>query len=451
MSKILEMKARRAELSAEVKKLADLEMAGTALTAEQLASIDAMQTEFNDLGAKINRAEAAEQMAAATATQVETLKAQGAPPAAGNKQPAEPRAGVDARPNQLGRLVAAIGAFKGMHPLAAAPYAAQQFGEDIGAVLADNVTTGGGVLIPQNLGAEIIERLTPLAVVRQLGAVPLPLPQGGNLTLGRNKDGMQGSYVTQVGDKDTDRIAESDQKFESASLKARTFAGLMPINNDFLRNAQNGAMLALIEQDALKGLASSEDAQFLRGSDNGGKAPKGLLNWALAGNKQAAPDLTTATTQAELVQMVRSALSLLILLVEAGNSLLVKGGWAMAPRSRRFLMALTDGNGNKAFPEMEQGMLMGYPIRATTNIPVNLGAGTNESEIYFGDWADFYIGEDGGIEFAMSSEANWVDANGNNRSAFQENATLLRAILRHDFAPRHVENVSMLTGVKWGA
>ena len=112
---------------------------------------------------------------------------------------------------------------------------------------------------------------------------------------------------------------------------------------------------------------------------------------------------------------------------------------------------LVDGNGNKAFPEMEKGELMGYPIRATTNIPVNLGAGVNESEIYFGDWADFYIGEDGTMEFAVSTEATWVDDEGYTRSAFQENQTLIRAVLRHDFAPRHVENVAVLTAVKWGA
>lgn len=449
MSKILEMKARRAELSAAVGALATLEASGTTLSAEQLASIDAMQKEFDELGAKISRAESAERMAARTATQVETLNAQGAPPAASGNQPAEPRRGVEARPHQFGRLIAAVTTFKGMHPLAAAPFAATQFGEDIGAVLADNVATGGGVLIPQNLGQQIIERLTPMAVVRQLGAESLPLPQGGNLTLGRNKEGMQGSYVTQIGDKDTDRIGESEQKFESVSLKSRTFAGLMPINNDFLRNAGNDAMLRLIELDATKGLAAAEDAQFLRGSDNGGKAPKGLLNWALADNKKAATVL--AGTQAEVVQKVRSDLSLLILLVETGNSLLLKGGWAMAPRTRRFLMALVDGNGNKAFPEMEQGLLMGYPIRASTNIPVNLGVGANESEIYFGDWADFYIGEDGQMEFAVATEASWKDTAGNQRSAFQENATLLRAILRHDFAPRHVENVAVLNAVKWGA
>jgi HK97 family phage major capsid protein len=464
MSKILEMKARRAELAAEVNALAQLEAGGTELSAEQLADIEAKQKEFDELGAKINRAEAAEHMAASAATQVETLRVQGAPPAstyvpdartAGVMRMAfglpfaEPKANAEPRPHHFGRLIAAVTTFKGMHPVAAAPHAAELFGEDIGAVLADNVATGGGILIPQNLGQQIIERLTPMAVVRQLGAEPLPLPQGGNLTLGRNKEGMQGSYVTQAGNKDTDRIAESDAKFESVQLKSRTFAGLMPINNDFLRNANNDAMLRLIEQDAIKGLAAAEDAQFLRGSDNGGKAPKGLLNWALAANKKVASVLSG--TQAEIVQKVRSELSLLILLVESGNSMMLKPGWAVAPRTRRFLMALVDGNGNKAFPEMEQGLLMGYPLRASTNIPVNLGAGTNESEIYFGDWADFYIGEDGGMEFAVATEASWQDVGGNQRNAFQENVTLLRAILRHDFAPRHVENVAVLTAVKWGA
>lgn len=448
MSKILEMKARRAQLAAQVQQLAALEAGGTELSAEQLTSIEAMQTEFDELGAKINRLEQAERMAAATAQQVETLNSQGAPPTA-SRVPAQATQPVEARPLQLGRLVAALGTFKGMHPRAAAPFAAEQFGEDIGAVLADNASTGGGVLIPQNLGSQIIERLTPFAVVRQMGTVPLPLPRGGNLTLGRNKEGMQGSYVTQVGDKDTDRIGESNQKFESVSLKARTFAGLMPINNDFIRNAVNDQILSLIEQDAAKGLAAAEDSQFLRGSGNNGLAPKGLLNWALDANKQAAPVLSG--TQAEVVQKVRSFLSLLILLVEAANSAMAKPGWVVAPRTFRFLLALTDGNGNKAFPELEQGSLMGFPLKRTTNVPVNLGTDGKASEIYFGDWGDFYIGEDGGLEFAMATEASWVDADGNQRNAFQENATLLRAILRHDFAPRHVENIAIGTGVTWGA
>ncbi len=442
MSKILEMKNRRAELSAKVGELAALEQAGTALTDEQLQSIAAMQAEFDDLGARINRAEAAERMAAAAATQVETLNTQGAPPAA------QPKSQAASRPHQFGRLIAAITEYKGMHPRAAAPYAAENFGEDIGAVLADNTATGGGVLIPSNLSDEIIERLTPVTVVRQLGATPLPLPRGGNLTLGRNKEGMVGNYTTQVGDKDTDRIPVSDQKFEPVELKSRTFAGLMPINNDFLRNAQNDRMLALIEEDAIRGLASAEDGQFLRGSDLGGKAPKGLLNWVLAANKKAAQAISGSA--AEIVAKVRSDLSLAILLVENSNSLMKAGGWAMAPRTRRFLMALTDGNGNKAFPELENGSLMGFPCKATTNIPVNLGAGGDESEIYFADWGDCYIGEDGAVEFAVATEANWVDGDGNQRSAFQENATLLRGILRHDFAPRHVENVAVLTAVKWG-
>ncbi|HJV92170.1 MAG TPA: phage major capsid protein, partial [Azonexus sp.] len=445
-----EMKARRAELSAKVGELAALEAGGTALNTEQLASIDAMQKEFDELGAKINRAEQAERMAAATATQVETLKAQGAPPAASEKPAAQPRADVETRPHALGRLVAALGNFKGMHPAAAAPFAAEQYGEDIGAVLANSAASGGNVLVPQNLSAEIIELLTPLAVVRQLGAESLPLPKGGNITLGRNIEGVVGSYVTQVGDKDTDRIQTDAPKYDSAELKARTFAGLIPVNNDFLRNAQNGAMLALIEGDTSRGLASQEDAQFIRGSDAGGKAPKGLLNWALAGNK--IPAAAATGTAVEILAKVDQDLSKLILALEGANSLLRKAGWIMAPRTKRFLMSLRDGNGNKAYPEMDQGLLKGYPFRSTTNVPVNLvnGASTCESEIYFADFGDCYIGEDGAIEFAVATEASYVDADGNVRHAFQENQTLVRAILRHDFAPRHVENVAVLTNVTWG-
>lgn len=449
MATINEMRARRAEISQRVTALATLEAGGVDLSAEQMTELDGLKVEFADLSGKIERAEAAERMAAATATQVETLKAQGAPPTGSDKPAAQPRADVENRPHMLGRLVAALGNFKGMHPAAAAPFASEQYGEDIGAVLANSAASGGNVLVPTNLGAEIIELLTPLAVVRQLGAVPLPLPKGGNITLGRNIEGVIGSYVTQVGDKDTDSIPVDSPKYDAIELKARTFAGLIPVNNDFLRNAQNTAMLALIEGDTARGLASQEDAQFIRGSDNGGKAPKGLLNWAVAGNKF---DATAATgTAAEIVQKVRLDLSKMILALEGANSLLRKAGWILAPRTKRFLMALTDGNGNKAFPEMEQGMLMGFPFRSTTSVPVNLGVGTNESEIYFVDFGDCYIGEDGAIEFAVATEASYKDAGGFTRHAFQENQTLVRAILRHDFAPRHVENVALLQKVTWGA
>ena len=89
--------------------------------------------------------------------------------------------------------------------------------------------------------------------------------------------------------------------------------------------------------------------------------------------------------------------------------------------------------------------------RLTTQIPTNLGAGGNESEIYFVNFADCYIGEDTTLSIAISTEASYKDAGGNTVSAFQRDQTLIRVISKHDFAPRHVESVAVGTGITWGA
>lgn len=442
---ILEMMARRAEINEQAQQMAAIEAEGGVLTIEQVQQFADLQAEFNDLTAKIDRAKVTEKMTMATAQQITTDANQPKQ----NSVPAEPRQETEPRPHRLGRLIAAIHEYRGVHSAFAAPYAAERYGEDIGSVLANNTATGGAVLIPQNLGDEIIELLRPHAVVRQLGAVPINLPNG-NLNLGRNKKGVLGNYVTQVGHKDTDRIKVDTPEFDSISLQTKTFAGLIPINNDFLRNAQSPAMQSMIQNDTAIGMANQEDAQFIRGGDAGGIAPKGMLNWALPGNKITAAALPT-TGAADVAEYLRLTLNMLVLKLENANSQLRSPGFILAPRTKRFLMSVVDGNGNVVFPEMQQGMLIGFPFRDTTQVPINLGAGTNESEIYFADFGDLYIGEDGGMEFSVSTEASYYDENGDLINAYQNNQTLIRVIMRHDFAPRHVENIAVLTGVKWWA
>ncbi len=40
-----------------------------------------------------------------------------------------------------------------------------------------------------------------------------------------------------------------------------------------------------------------------------------------------------------------------------GNSLMIRCGWGMSNRTYMKLFGLRDGNGNKVYPEMAQGML----------------------------------------------------------------------------------------------
>lgn len=437
MSKILEMKARRAELAAEVNKLAQLEAAGTALSVEQLASIDAMQKEFDELGAKISRAEAAERMAAAAATQVETLNAQGAPPAAAGSvlhaQPAAPKA----KGGGLARMATALAAAEGDRTRAVAIANARGYGADVAAALNINDVSGGGVLVPQAFSTELIEMLRPVSVVRSLGARSMPLING-SMTMPRIKNGAVVGYVGS----DTD-IPSSGMQFEDLKLTAKNLVGLVPISNDLIAFAGvSEAVDSVVVNDLTTAVALREDKAFLR--DNGtNNTPKGLLNWAIPAAKLVASDGSS-------LQKVENDLGKALLFLRNANSNFVAAGWVMSPRTYTFLESLRDGNGNKVYPELERKQLKGYPVRITTQIPDNLGAGGDESEIYLADFGDCFIAETGQISIAFSKEAAYKDASGEMVSAFSRNQTLVRIIAQHDFGPRHQENIAILTAVKWG-
>ncbi len=150
------------------------------------------------------------------------------------------------------------------------------------------------------------------------------------------------------------------------------------------------------------------------------------------------------------LQIVDIALSSLILRLEEANSGVIMPGFIMAPRTRRWLGALRDGNGNKAYPELDINLLKGFPVATSTQVLTNLGDDGSESEIYFADFGDCFIGEDDAMVIDFSKEATYKDNNGNVVSAFQRDQTLVRVIAKHDFGPRHVESIAVLTQVVWG-
>lgn len=113
-------------------------------------------------------------------------------------------------------------------------------------------------------------------------------------------------------------------------------------------------------------------------------------------------------------------------------------------------MDLRDGNGNIAFPEMLQGMLRGFPYRTTTAIPINLGGGTNASEVYFLDASEVIIADAPTFELQTSFEAAYDDA-GTVKAAFSNDSVVFRLITEHDTAARHDTSVAYLTAVLWGA
>ncbi|AXF20539.1 phage major capsid protein [Burkholderia pyrrocinia] len=433
---INELRRERAAINQRVQSLAQIEAGGTALSVEQQAEFDQLSSKFNDVSSQIERAEAAERMAAAAAVPVDPTPAAVAAPGAA-AVPAQPKA-PEVKGAKMARMVRALAAARGDAQLASKLAIERGFGEEVAMSLNTLTSSAGGVLVPENLSSEVIELLRPKSVVRKLGARTLPL-SNGNITIPRLKGGAIVGYIGADSD-----IPTTHQQFDDLKLTAKKMAALVPIANDLIKYAGvNPNVDQIVVGDLTSAIGAREDKAFIR-DDGTANTPKGLRFWALASNVITASDGST-------LQKIETDLGKAILALENADANLTQPGWIMAPRTFRFLEGLRDGNGNKVYPELANGMLKGYPVGKTTQVPINLGEGANESEIYFTDFGDVFIGEEETLEIDYSKEATYKDADGNMISAFQRDQTLIRVIAKNDFGPRHVESISVLTGVTWGA
>lgn len=425
MPDINDLRQARAEQLDKVQALAALEAEGHELTAEQLQEFTAAQAEFESLSAKIDRAEKAEQMAAQASKPVQGLY---------TVQPKEkPQKGA-----KMARLMQAIGAV-GRGGREAAHYAETVLG-DAEVAMALNTTTGsaGGVLVPQTFMSEIIELLTPIAVVRSFDPIILPMPNG-NASIPRIVNGATSNYIGESVD-----IPASEQEFGDLELSAKNLATLVPVSNQLLNyNGISPALERVLISDMLNSMALREDLAFIRG-DGASNTPKGFRHTVPPANVMVAGAGSS-------IQSIEDDLSKLENALLMANVKMLRPGWIMSPRTSLWLSKRRDGNGNKVFPEMATGLLGSYPYRVTTQVPVNLGAGT-ASEIYLIDFANAVIGESGGVTVAMSTEASYIDpTSGTLVSAFSRNQSVMRLVAAHDFGMRHAASAAVLTGVTWGS
>jgi len=334
------------------------------------------------------------------------------------------------------RIVRALAANKGDVEKASA-YAKKVWGDDeVAKALSAGTSTSGGYIVPPEYSTEIIELLRPASVVRRMGAVTIPMDTG-TLHIPRLASGAQATYIGE-----NTAIGETTLTFDEVVLTWKKLAALVPISNDLLRFSNPSADV-IVRDDLVNAMAQREDLAFIRGG--GGTEPKGLFGWA--------PDANKIPSTGTTLQAVTNDLAAAVLALKKNNVRFIRPGWLMSPRSEMYLMALRDSNGNYAFrDEMLAGRLFGYPYAVTTQIPENLGTGTNtnESELYLVDFADAIIGEATQLIIDASSEAAYVSG-GNVVSAYSLDQTVIRVIAEHDFAVRHPESVAVITGLTWGA
>uniref|UniRef100_A4WTD2 Phage major capsid protein, HK97 n=1 Tax=Cereibacter sphaeroides (strain ATCC 17025 / ATH 2.4.3) TaxID=349102 RepID=A4WTD2_CERS5 len=431
MDRITALRARRAGILDQMEALIASVPEGDDMTSDQAAQFDALKADDDKVAAELTRAEDLERRRAAAAR-----------PAAALPGVTPPAASVPAQPAEKGitfaRMVRTIAAAGGN------AYVAGQIAEangDSGLFANQNMGSGaaGGFLVPEDVSAEVIELLRPASVVTAMGPRIVPMPNG-NLTTNRRATGATFGY----GGEQTDAPA-TGYNYGQVKLSAKKLRGIIPVSNDLLRSA-SVSVDRMIRDDAVADAALIQDRYFLRGAGTE-FAPRGLRYQHVGTPFEETHVL--AMTASPTLQKVTNDLARLELALANANVVQTNAHWIMSPRTESYLANLRDGNGNLAFPEMQNGVLRRKPVHVTTEIPDNLGVGGNESELMLADPTHIMVGEHMGIEIAMSTEAAYKDASGTMQAAFSRDETLMRMIMQHDIGLRHLAAVAILTGVTW--
>lgn len=335
----------------------------------------------------------------------------------------------------------AIAATKGQGLRAAAQYADETL-KDRYAAAALGASTGaaGGFAVPEAMASEIIEYLRPLAVFRSLGPRLLPLVNG-QLTLPGFNVGATASYGGENKD-----ITATSATFRQAKLNAKKLTCLLPISNDLIRYTPGVGIDNAVRDDMVAAVRQAEDLAFLRGAGTA-YGPKGIRNWCPSAN------VIDANGTVNLAN-ITTDLGKLIVALQNANVIWprTQWGWIWAPRTENFLATIRTANGEYAFRDemFTRGTFWGIPFRSTTQIPVNLNllGGSNESEVMLAAFPDMVIGDVPQMVMDTSQEASWYDGSAY-QSAYSQDQTIIRMILEHDLAVRHVESIAVLQKAIW--
>lgn len=430
---IIALRRQLAEARAHLVEL-DTAAGARVMTAEEQTAFTASRDNLAALSTRLDQAEDAERAALAGARPVEEVL-HGAPRPTATATVGDPNA--LAQPGvAFARYCAAVAAGRAM-PERMASWYRTTFGTDhVHAALEASTVGNGGILIPQQIYRTIAPLLQARALMRRSGCVVEPLTNG------------QTTIVRATGGGTFSRVAEgtevnaSTPTFGGVTLTAKKLLGMIPISNDLLTYAPQ-RVDSIVTEQSLTGLAVAEDVDFLRG--NGvGATPKGLRYIATA----AAGNLLTMTATPDVAK-IQYDLQRLVMALANANVPMAKCFWGFAPRVAWYLQYLLNANGNRIFPEMEKGTLMGFPFGTSTSIPITGGSGY-DSEIYLWDAAECVIGDGESLRVDISSEASYKDESGTLVSAFSKDQTVLRFVLANDFAMFHNAGCAVMTGVTWG-
>lgn len=284
----------------------------------------------------------------------------------------------------------------------------------IKATMVEGSDSLGGYVVPEEYSNEIIKLEQQDAIIRRLARI---FPMGTDTrNLPKQLTNVSVSW-TGEGTAHT----ETNTTLGRIVQTAKKVSALVKMTDELLTD-NNAALDRFVMELVSEAMGREIDRVAFAGTTGGGDPFDGVLyasgvnSVSMAGASLVGDDL--------------------INLIMAPNAKYRQGGTlVMSTAALKLIMKLKDQNDNyiwTAPTSGNPGSIWGYPYEISDEIPVNLGTGTDETAILFGNWKKHYFVSDrGGYEVASSiSAADPV----NNQSAFLEDETWFRFKRRLDLS-----------------
>lgn len=250
-----------------------------------------------------------------------------------------------------------------------------------------NAGADGGLLVPISVEARIIERQYATSQLRQLATVLSGVT--GKIQLNTEGDTVQAYWVAEGA-----LATESTQKFGNLTLNPEKAVGFAKFTDEVLtQTASNPTIRDFVVNRLALAVNRLEAAAFVSGDGTGKplgfRNATGINTLAQAGANLVADDLIKLYRK--LPAQYRSNAAFLAPDAILGLVDLLKDG------SGRYILDSFNG---------DTDTIKRRPVYTEDGIPTNLGAGTNESEVWFGDWSNYIIADGSGLRIDYGTEGD---------------------------------------------
>lgn len=233
----------------------------------------------------------------------------------------------------------------------------------------------GGYLVPTEFRNTIIEKKYKWAWIRKFATV-IPM-SSDKMDMPVEANTVSVNWTAELA-----TITQSDPTFTQVELVANLLAGISRQSRQVLADAAvNEAVQDLLVRIFARALGLAEDTAFMTGTGSG--QPKGIYTYTIS---QSVAQAGANLDDDDLVELEYT-----LPYYYRQNA-----AYIMHDSRRKLISQLRSTDGRKLHPEIddkENPTLNGYPVIINQDIPTNLGGGTNESVIFFGDVSYYYIGD----------------------------------------------------------